>query len=158
MRMRKLVLCAWKLTGAQPKSSQSAINQPAISILFTFIASKNYENPNPMHKQGIAPILGSVPLRRHRIPWGRGMGKRTSAPNRGQFTPISGAEAQSTPPQYPRYMDNSENVQLQSRRLAPILVNVPLMRHRIPGVGVWERGLGLRANLRRFTPLRLRKT
>ena len=37
----------------------------------------------------LAPILGSVPLRRHRILGGRGMGKGTRAPNRGQFNPIS---------------------------------------------------------------------
>ena len=104
-----------------------------------------------MHKQHLkkikhSAILGGVPLRRHRIPGGRGMGKGTRAPNRGQFTPISGAEAQSTPPQ------NIENIQLQSRRLAPILGSVPLRRHRIPG----GRGMGkgTRApNRGQFTPI-----
>ena len=35
---------------------------------------------------------------RHIIPGGRGIRKRTRAPNRGQFTPISGAEVLSAPP------------------------------------------------------------
>ena len=61
----------------------------------------NSENVQ-LQSRRLAPILGSVPLRRHRILGGRGMGKGTRAPNRGQFTPISGAAAQSTPPLYPR--------------------------------------------------------
>ena len=43
--------------------------------------------------QRLAPILGSVPLRCHRIPGDKGTRKGTTAPNSGQFTLIFGAEA-----------------------------------------------------------------
>ena len=57
----------------------------------------NRENVK-LQSRRLAPILGSVPLRRHIIPGGRGMRKRTRAPNRGQFSSISGAEVLSAPP------------------------------------------------------------
>ena len=36
----------------------------------------------------MGPKLGSMPLRHYRIPVGRGMGKGTRTPKKGQFTPI----------------------------------------------------------------------
>ena len=110
----------------------------------------NSENVQ-LQSRRLASILGSVPLRRHRIPRGRDMGKGTRAPNRGQFTPISGAEAQSTPPPIHK-MNNIENIQLLSRRLAPILGRVPLRRHR--NLGSRDMGKGTRAPKRgQFTPI-----
>ena len=81
-----------------------------------------------------------MPLRRYRIPEGRGTRKGTRAPNWGQFTPISGAEALSAPPLSLRLLKTVENVQLQSRRLSHKLGSVPLRRHRILGgrdMGKW---------------------
>ena len=93
-----------------------------------------------------------MPLRRHRIPEGRGTRKGTRVPNRSQFTPISGAEALSAPPLSLRLLKTVENVQLQSRRLSPKLGSVPLRRHRI--LGGRDMGKGTRApNRGQFTPI-----
>ena len=51
--------------------------------------------PPPQKKEHLSP-------RRHRIPGGRGLKKGTRAPNWGQFTLMSGAEAQSTSPPHLR--------------------------------------------------------
>ena len=48
-----------------------------------------------LQSRRLAPIQGSLPFRRHRFPGG--MYKGTRAPKWRQFTPISGAEAQSIP-------------------------------------------------------------
>ena len=87
-----------------------------------------------------------------RVLGGRNMGKGTRATHRGQYTPISGAEALSAPSLSLRLLKTVENVQLQSRRLSPKLGSVPLRRHGFSGVGIWGRGPGLHigVNIHRF--------
>ena len=78
-----------------------------------------------------------MPLRRHRIPGSRGIRKGTRDPNRGQFTPISGA-----PSILKILVYTLEDVHFQSRRLALKLGSVPLRRHWI------LRGRGIRKGTR----------
>ena len=81
-----------------------------------------------------------MPLRCNRIPGSRGIRKGTRDPNRGQFTPISGAEC--TPSILKILVYTLENVHFQSSRLALKLGGVPLRRHRI------LRGRGIRKGTR----------
>ena len=112
---------------------------------------------------------GSVPIKRHGILGGRGVGKGDRAQICWQFTPIFGAEALSAPPLYPIF-NWKWKCSAPIKALGSQTSSVPLKRHRIlGGMGAgkgarsqnrWkltsiygaERGPGLQigANLHRF--------